>query len=489
MEHVANPSPRPLGRYLLFREIAAGGMATVHIGRLNGPAGFARTVAIKQLHPQYAKDPDFVAMFLDEARLAARIRHPNVVSTLDVVATDGQIFLVMDYVQGESLSRLVRAEVLSQDASNPLIVATVLSGVLHGLHAAHEARDERGEALHIVHRDVSPQNILVGVDGTPRVVDFGVAKAMGRVHTTKDGRLKGKLAYMPPEQLRGRAVTRQTDVYSAAVVLWEALTGRRLISGDTEAEVVTAILHGEIPPPSDLAPHVPPAFDAVVQRGLERDLDRRYSTALEMALELERCVGIASPFEVGQWVESRAAEALKERAGLIEEIERSSDGDLHRVHVIVRSQASKGDGSHELRTDLSSTAAASVPGTHRRKIAVPTLLGALALVAVAAYAGVFAERTRQASQVSSPSEGASTASAPLSELEDSASPSSPTMTHAPEKAEPPPTATSHGTAAPRRPPPRGPHVTAAPAASSSAQSAPTCRATFDDAGRKHWQCD
>src|SRR5579863_8618035 len=198
-------------------------MATVHIGRLIGPVGFSRTVAIKRLHPQHAKEPDFVSMFLDEARLAARIRHPNVVPTLDVVATEGELFVVMDYVPGESLSRLAAAT-FAAGARFPLrAVVSIMAGSLHGLHAAHEAKSERGEPLGIVHRDVSPQNILVGIDGVARVLDFGVAKAAGRLHTTREGELKGKLAYMAPEQLETGTLTRQSDVYAAAVVLWETL--------------------------------------------------------------------------------------------------------------------------------------------------------------------------------------------------------------------------------------------------------------------------
>ena len=199
---------RIVGRYALYAEIAAGGMATVHFGRLLGPVGFSRTVAIKRLHPQFAKDPEFVSMFLDEARLAARIRHPNVVPTLDVVATDGELFLVMDYVPGESIARLSRVLRERQETLPIRILSATIAGVLHGLHATHEAKDERGHPLGIVHRDVSPQNVLVGTDGVPRVLDFGVAKAAGRVQTTREGQIKGKLSYMPPEQL-GAAVSRQ----------------------------------------------------------------------------------------------------------------------------------------------------------------------------------------------------------------------------------------------------------------------------------------
>src|SRR5262245_49268372 len=162
-------------------------MATVHLGRLLGPVGFSRTVAIKRLHAQFSQDPEFVSMFLDEARLAARIRHPNVVPTLDVVATGGELFLVMDYVAGESIAKLLRAVATKKEMVPIRVIAATMAGALHGLHAAHEAKDERGEPLGIVHRDVSPQNILLGADGVPRVLDFGVAKAIGRVQTTQEG--------------------------------------------------------------------------------------------------------------------------------------------------------------------------------------------------------------------------------------------------------------------------------------------------------------
>ena len=160
-----NETPRAIGRYLLFREIAAGGMASVHLGRLVGAAGFARTVAIKRLLPHFGKEPEFIAMFMDEARIAARIRHPNVVSTLDVVTEGDELFLVMDYVEGEALSKLLRASAQLGKPAPRAIVLAVMYGALQGLHAAHEAKSEAGEPLDVVHRDVSPQNILVGVDG------------------------------------------------------------------------------------------------------------------------------------------------------------------------------------------------------------------------------------------------------------------------------------------------------------------------------------
>jgi eukaryotic-like serine/threonine-protein kinase len=315
------PAERIIGRYALYGEIAAGGMATVHFGRLLGPVGFSRTVAIKRLHPQYAKDPEFVSMFLDEARVAARIQHPNVVSTLDVVALEGELFLVMEYVQGESLAKLSRI-MRQSERRIPLTYATAISiGVLHGLHAAHEAKSERDEPLGIVHRDVSPQNVLVGVDGVARVLDFGVAKAAGRIQTTREGQVKGKLAYMPPEQLGGAPMDRRTDIYAASVVLWETLAGRRLFDGESEAVVFAKVLHGEVEPPSKYASDCPPALDEVVLRGLSRDPEQRFATAREMAVAIEDCVHHASPRRVGEWVEQCAGEALRKRAEKVKEIE------------------------------------------------------------------------------------------------------------------------------------------------------------------------
>ena len=319
-------APRLIGRYLVFGEIASGGMATVHYGRLTGSVGFARTVAIKRLHPQFAKDPEFVTMFLDEARLAGRIRHPNVVPTLDVVATDGEIFLAMEYVQGESLSKLLKTARAKNIPVPPRIVATILTNLLHGLHAAHEAKDEHGRALGIVHRDVSPQNVLVGSDGVARVLDFGVAKAAGRLQTTREGQVKGKLSYMAPEQLSGGAVTRQADVYAAAVVLWETLTAQRLFDGENEAMTLVKVLEGRVDPPSMYLRDLPPGTDEVVMRGLVRDPSQRFQTAREMAVAIERTMGLASPAAVGEWVEHVAAEELAGRAAHVAEIENASMG-------------------------------------------------------------------------------------------------------------------------------------------------------------------
>jgi eukaryotic-like serine/threonine-protein kinase len=316
---------RVIGRYAIFDEIASGGMAAVHVGRLLGPAGFSRTVAIKRLHPQFARDPEFLTMFLDEARLAARIRHPNVVPTLDVVSAQGEIFLVMEYFLGESFAKLLG--LAKQAGGRPPIdvTAAIVAAALHGLHAAHEAKDERGEPLGIVHRDVSPQNILVGADGIARVLDFGIAKAEGRAQVTREGQVRGKMAYVAPEQfLVGRA-DRKADVYAASVVLWEALTGQRLFLGETEAQTVARVLNDTPVPPSSIVPGISPELDRLVLRGLSRNPEDRPATARDMARDLEAIEPPSAPSKVAEWVESMLGPELAERARVVSKIEQLRD--------------------------------------------------------------------------------------------------------------------------------------------------------------------
>jgi serine/threonine-protein kinase len=312
-------APRALGRYVVFDEIAAGGMASVHVGRHLGPLGFCRTVAIKRLHAQFAKDPEFVAMFVDEARLAARVQHPNVVATLDVVTAPEELLLVMDYIHGETLSRLL--EHARPPGPSPAIASAIMSDALYGLHAAHEAKDENNEALRIVHRDVSPQNMLVGVDGATRMLDFGIAKASTRSQVTRDGQVKGKLAYMAPEQVRGRPVDRRADVFAASVVLWELLTGERLFSFEDPAAAVYHILSEPRRPPSELA-DVSKELDEVVLRGLAHNAADRFPTARDMAAALEAASTPASDAAVARWVEELAGAELADRHARIAAMER-----------------------------------------------------------------------------------------------------------------------------------------------------------------------
>ena len=231
-----DPQPISVGRYLLHRPIARGGMATIHLARLIGSEGFSRLVVAKRLFPELAADTEFVAMFLDEARVASRIHHRNVVPVL-----------VQEYVHGAPLHWLLRSARRNRTRVPLDIAVSIACQVLAGLHAAHGTLDELGTPLDIVHRDVSPQNVMIAVDGTARLLDFGIAKATRAAHVTRDGQFKGKLAYAAPEQLRGRA-TRQSDLYSLSVLLWELIVGHHMHQSlQTEVELIAAVMSGKLP--------------------------------------------------------------------------------------------------------------------------------------------------------------------------------------------------------------------------------------------------
>jgi len=398
----------------LFDEIGCGGMATVHLGRLLGAAGFARTVAIKRLHPQFAKDPAFVAMLVDEARLAARIRHPHVVSTLDVALEDGELFVVMDYVDGVSMAHL-QERLNRGPALMPWRLAAFVAGqTLLGLHAAHEATSEQGEPLGIVHRDVSPHNVLVGADGVVRVADFGVAKAAARVSATPDGKFKGKLAYMAPEQLRRGAIDRRVDVFATAVVLYEALCGRRLFWAEEQAATLQNILDAEVELPSRFVPEIPAALDEVVLRGLERDRERRFPTAQAMARALQAALPMPTTLELGEWVRASIGDVLEARSRLVAKVETYASDASPETSVpsgeVARQKPRRLEPASE-GTELSSVRAPPVTSRSSRKwLVIPlVLVAALAAFAVLALVDPLRGRRQDFSPVSEPPRSAAEA--------------------------------------------------------------------------------
>jgi serine/threonine-protein kinase len=321
------PPPTRIGRYVIFDQIAEGGMATVHLARLAGPVGFSRVVAVKRLHSHLVANSDFTEMFLEEMRVAARVRHPNVVPILDVLKTTSvdhpvdEILIVMEYVHGESLAGLRRACAKTHKALPLAVAGAIMSNVLQGLHAAHEARDESGAVLGLIHRDVSPQNIMVGADGVARLLDFGVARASAARRDSIPGRIKGKFSYLAPEVLRGDPMTAQVDIFAAAIVFWELITGRKLFGGADEQERMQKILQGDYPPPSTFVPSTPAVVDRIVMKGLDPDVRLRYRTALEMAVDLDTNLRAAPQRVVSEWVSRLAAEALDKRSELLQRIE------------------------------------------------------------------------------------------------------------------------------------------------------------------------
>jgi serine/threonine protein kinase len=316
-----------IGRYALFEQFAAGGMATVHFGRLDGAGGFSRVVAIKRLLPHLLANSEFTEMLLNEARLAARVRHPNVVATLDVVASKGDVLLVLDYVEGEALSTLCRTQAKEKrDRISVPIAVGIMQDVLHGLSAIHEATDEKGRALDLVHRDISPPNVLIGVDGVARVLDFGIAKALQHLDDSLTGRPMGKMGYMSPEQIQGERLTQRSDVFSAGIVFWELLAMRRLFPADQPEERMESILRGNYPRPSSLRDGLSPELDAVVMKALERSPDARFATIREFSEALEPAARPAARREIGEWVTELAHVALGERTRMVARLENWDQG-------------------------------------------------------------------------------------------------------------------------------------------------------------------
>ena len=334
MQPARDLSGKKLGRYEMLAQLAAGGMATVYVARAQGVAGFERLVAIKVLHPHLAHDDEFISMFLDEARLAARIRHPNVVPTLDISDSQGDgYFLVMEYIEGDHLGALLREAARGSTRLPTSVTLRIVVDALEGLSAAHGLKDGDGKPLAIVHRDISPHNILLGTDGVARITDFGVAKAEVRLSSTRDGQFKGKLAYMAPEQASNGTADQRSDLFSMGIVLWESLTGRRLFRADNNGELLNRLLNAPIPAPSEYVADLAP-LDAVLMKALARDPAERYQTAAELVEALEAAAagigGLATPRQVGksvrEWLGTKIdTEATRIRTA-IDSLGRSEDG-------------------------------------------------------------------------------------------------------------------------------------------------------------------
>jgi len=271
-----------LGDYELLARLRSGGMATVFVARRRGAEGFRKRVAIKLVHPHLAHDEQFRRMFIDEATLSARIEHPRCVHIEELREDSGVLYLVMEYVRGGSLSQLMAAVTAESRRLAPALAAHIAGATADGLGAAHDARDESGEPLGVVHRDVSPQNILLSRSGHVKLIDFGVAKARGRAQQTSTGTLKGKFRYMAPEQARGLPLDHRADLYALGIVLWEMLTGRRLFDGDNDLRVLDLVRDPRVARPSRLAPEVPDALDRVVLKALAIDPARRFQHAVQM---------------------------------------------------------------------------------------------------------------------------------------------------------------------------------------------------------------
>src|SRR6188768_3669641 len=311
-----------LGRYELLLPIAKGGMASVWAARLRGSRGFQKMVAIKTMLPGLVDDLHFERMFLDEASLASQVRHPHVIEILDLGEVERILYLVMEWVDGEPLNIIMKYA--ATRGGIPLAIAvSITAQACRGLHAAHELRDENGTLVGLVHRDVSPQNVLLTYEGVVKVVDFGVAKATGRAASdTEAGQLKGKIAYMSPEQLRGQPIDRRTDVFAMGILLYMMTTGTHPFRGDDQSQTIRRISDDElVTPPSAIVPGYPAGLEAVVMQSLAKDASKRYPTANDMLIGLSRALPpsmrASTDEEVAEFLRALLPDRLEKRRSLI----------------------------------------------------------------------------------------------------------------------------------------------------------------------------
>jgi serine/threonine-protein kinase len=356
---VSKPSAPPppidrsrIGRFEVIYPLAQGGMASVHVGRLSGMAGFEKLVAIKVIHSHLASEESFVKMFLDEARLAAQIHHPNVGEVIEVGEDHGLFYMVCELILGQSLRRVfLRARDLGMVIPRPMS-ADIAAKVCAALHDAHELYDADGQPYGLVHRDVSPRNVLISYNGFVKLIDFGIAWAQGRMSHTDAGVVKGKMGFMPPEQIDGQTLDRRSDIFSLGVMLYLMVTGKHPFSGESDGERMRKILDGNVLPPSEVAGDVDPALEAVIMRAVARSPDDRFPDAAEMGRELKAYVHrVAEP--PGSW--DSAAELGRLMRGLF-----SAELDGHRQQIRAVERESGADASFEM-PDLTPSGSAAEP--------------------------------------------------------------------------------------------------------------------------------
>ncbi len=276
------------GKYVLIDRIAVGGMAEIFLARQEGLEGFEKTIVIKRIRPHLSNQQSFVNMFLNEAKLAAQLNHPNIVQIYDLGRISDSYFIAMEYIFGRDMRRIIpKAD--GMGIPFPMVYALkIASSVCEGLYYAHQKTDMYGNALHIVHRDITPENIFVSFDGTVKILDFGIAKAANQIEQTRAGEIKGKLSYMSPEQCTGRALDHRSDIFSLGVVLYEWITGFKLFTGESEVAILKSITDGKIYPPSYFKADVPEAVEHILMKALDKDREKRYQTAWDMQYDLDQ---------------------------------------------------------------------------------------------------------------------------------------------------------------------------------------------------------
>jgi serine/threonine-protein kinase len=368
------------GKYRLLAELGNGGMADVFLAVQAGPQGlrFRKLMVVKRLRRALADEPEFVAMLIDEARIAARLNHPNVVQTNEVGEVDGQFFIAMEYLDGQPLHRVQNRRLTRRQEGKPCPITRehqflVVLDTLAGLHHAHELKDFDGTPLDIVHRDITPHNIFVTYEGQVKVVDFGIAKAAGRSSETREGVVKGKVRYMAPEQAAARTIDRRADIFSVGVILWEAAVGRRLWSGMDDVEIIQALLSCELPAsPRTLDETIPESIDRICQRAMSPKADERYATAEEFRAELEQAMA-----DTGTLLDARRklapamAELFKDRR---DELRVVIDAQLSALEITAAGQPGASGSFPPVKVPMDTASSGNLPSTtpSRSNVAIPT---------------------------------------------------------------------------------------------------------------------
>jgi serine/threonine protein kinase len=399
------------GKYLLLKRLAVGGMAEIWLAKQVGVQGFEKLVVVKRILDQFVSEREFVQMFLDEARLAASLNHPNVVQIYDLGQEGASFYIAMEFIAGHDLLAILRKCKNSQGKLPPPIAARLVAGACDGLHYAHTRKDNAGQALNIVHRDVSPSNILVTYEGGVKVVDFGIAKAESQSTKTEGGKLKGKFSYMSPEQIRAMPLDARSDVFALGIVLYEILVGRRLFKRENELAIMSDILEGEVRPPSELRPDIPKALDEIVLKALEKDRRKRYGSAQELQLALEKYLASTpeppTSVQVSQFMMRLFAQEYTAYQALLRELPTAQPEQL--VQIIEQGHSTGNSQVSGFTTDPKGRPVAEGTQSELEAVRRPTrrkgLVAAVAGVAALALVGLLTFTLTRSSEPPVPVEG------------------------------------------------------------------------------------
>jgi len=380
--------PMMLGRYRLIAPLAQGGMAEIFLARHEGPGGFEKDVVIKRVHPHLARDARFAAMFLDEARLAARLSHPNIVNITDLGEADGSYFLCMERLEGADLTAILLSYTRRKRTIPVPIAALIASAACDGLHFAHTLTDAKGEGLGLVHRDISPSNIFITHQGAVKVLDFGIAKARGRAIQTESGEIKGKIIYMSPEQARGEELDARSDIFALGIVLYEMVTGVRPFQREEMLASLAAVAHGRADPPKKLRPDLPPELNAIITTAMHPNREKRFRSACEMRQALDEYLTGCTTGPAASMLQRFMADLRRGD----EDAEPKPSGPPSRLAQTAALPQPEED--KPVPAPEKTVAREPPSGADRRRHGARRVVGALALALVAAGGAVWALRAR-----------------------------------------------------------------------------------------------